>query len=77
MFPASTSYDPQTLDVLTRAFDEAWVDVQGMLGQRLLDPNSLRAQLAKRIIAAAAAGERDPSRLKLIAMGAIEPKAQG
>jgi hypothetical protein len=72
MIPASTSYDPQTLDVLTRAFDDAWVDVQGMLGQRLLDPIALRSLLAKRILAAADAGERDPRRLKLLAMGAFE-----
>ena len=71
MFPASSSYDPQTLDVLTHAFDEAWLDVQGMLGQRLLDPNALRSLLAKRILAAADAGERDPGRLKLLALGAI------
>ena len=72
MFPASTSYDPQTLDVLRCAFDEAWLDVQRMLGQRLLDPNCLRALLARRIIAAADTGERDPRRLKLLAMGAID-----
>ena len=71
MFPSS-SYDPQTLDVLTRVFDEAWIDVQKMVGPRPLDPIGLRSQLAKRIMAAAANGERDPRRLKLLAMGAID-----
>ena len=50
MFPASF-YDPQTLDVLTRVFDEAWIDVQKMVGPRPLDPNGIRSLLAKRIMA--------------------------
>ena len=69
---ASYSYDPETLDVLTRAFDEAWIDVQKMVGSRPLDPTGLRSVLAKRIITAAATGERDPGRLKLLAVGAVE-----
>ena len=67
----SSSYDPQTLDVLTRVFDEAWGDFQKMVGHKPLDPNGLRSLLAKRIMAAAAKGERDPRRLKLLA-GAID-----
>jgi hypothetical protein len=70
MFPAS-SYDPETLDVLTRAFDEAWIAVQAMVGSKPLDASGLRSVLAKRIMAAAARGERDPKRLKLIAMGSV------
>jgi hypothetical protein len=71
MFPAA-SYDPETLGLLSRVFDEVWKDVQGMLGSRPLDPSNLRSHLAKRIMAAAAGGERDPRRLKLIALGAVE-----
>ena len=70
MFPAA-SYDPETLDVLHRVFDEVWEDVQGMIGARSLDPDAVRSVLARRILAAAAEGERDPRRLKLIAMGII------
>ena len=68
---ASTSYDPETLGLLSRVFDEAWIDVQAMVGPRPLDPNGFRSALAKRIISAAATGERDPRRLKLIAFGAV------
>jgi hypothetical protein len=71
MFPAS--YNPETLGLLSCAFEEAWKDVQAMVGPRPLDPNGLRSPLANRIMAAAATGERDARRLKLIAMGAIEP----
>ena len=70
MFPAA-SYDPDTLDALTRAFNEAWVDIQAMAGPRPLDAEALRSVLARRILTAAADGERDPRRLKLIAMGLI------
>ena len=71
MFPAS-SYDPETLNVLTRVFDDAWIAVQGMVGRTPLTADGLRSVLAKRIMAAAARGERDPKRLKLIAVGAID-----
>jgi hypothetical protein len=27
-----TTYDPETLRVLLRAYDEAWMDIRGMLG---------------------------------------------
>ena len=70
MFTAA-SYDADTLDALTRAFDEAWVDIQAMVGPRPLDAEAVRSVLARRILAAAADGERDPRRLKLIALGII------
>ena len=71
MFPAS-SYDPETLAVLTRVFDEAWMDIQTMLTVRPLDAVAMRTGLAKRIMAAANEGERDPVRLKLIALQAVD-----
>jgi hypothetical protein len=67
-----TSYDPETLRVLLRAYDEAWTDIQGMLGPTPLDAAALRSSLAKRITAAADKGERDPRRLKLLALCAID-----
>jgi hypothetical protein len=71
MFPA-TSYDPETLRLLTRAFDDAWLSTQEMLGKNPLNETGIRTYLAKRIMRAADSGERDPRRLKLIALGAIE-----
>jgi hypothetical protein len=70
MFPA-TSYDPETLDMLIRVFDEAWAATQAKLVNRPSDANALRSALAKVIIAAADKGERDPARLKLIALRAV------
>jgi hypothetical protein len=64
--------DPETLRVLIHAFDEAWRDIRAMLGAEPLDPDGMRSALAKRIMAAANEGERDPKRLKLIALGVID-----
>jgi hypothetical protein len=66
MFPA-TSYDPETLNMLIRVFDEAWAAMRADL-VKPFDANALRSALAKRIIVAADKGERDPARLKLIAL---------
>lgn len=71
MFPDS-SYDSETLRLLSSVFEEAWVTTQSMLGTKPLDAGSLRSALAKRIMATANAGERDPTRLKLIALQAID-----
>jgi hypothetical protein len=71
MFPAA-SYDHETLGVLIHVFDEAWMDIQAMLATQPLDPNAMRSALAKRIMAAANDGERDPKQLKLIALRAID-----
>jgi hypothetical protein len=70
MFP--DTYDPETLGVLTRALDEAWMDTKAMLATKPLDATSVRSSLATRIMAAANKGERDPVRLKLIALGVID-----
>jgi hypothetical protein len=70
MFPVA-SYDPETLRLLTGAFEEAWRATQEMLGKKPLDESGIRAYLAKRIMKAADSGVRDPRRLKLIAIGAI------
>jgi len=69
MFP-DTSYDPDTLALLMRAFDDAWKDVQSALVVKPFAADTLRTRLAQRIMAAANDGERDPARLKLIALGA-------
>ncbi len=71
MFPAS-SFDPETLRLLSRVFDEAWTETQVMLGAKPLDATTVRSALAQRILAAAKGGERDPTRLKLIALRAID-----
>lgn len=71
MFPAA-SYDPDPLGVLTRAFEDAWADLRALVGAKPVAATVLRQRLAQRIMAAADEGERDPARLRLIALGAID-----
>ncbi len=68
---STPSYDAETLVMLTRVFDAAWSDAQGMVGNNPLDAVEMRSTLAMRILAAANDGERDPVRLKLIALRGI------
>ena len=71
MFP--NSYDPPTLSLLTRVFDVAWKDVQGMIGvANPITAEALRSKLATRLITAVDRGERDPARLKLIALDVVQ-----
>jgi len=39
MFPTS-SFDPETLGVLTGVFEDAWIDIQGMLALRRSIPKA-------------------------------------
>jgi hypothetical protein len=65
---ADVAYDPETLAILTAVFDDAWAD---LIIPRMADarPKMLRYLLATRIMVAASRGERDPVKLKAIAMG--------
>jgi len=66
------SYDPETLVLLTRVFDEAWGELQTLLVVKPVDTVAIRTMLAVRIMTAARDGERDPGKLKLIALRAID-----
>lgn len=72
---SGTSYDPETLVLLESAFNEAWAEVQ-MACPSLHDEASarLRRLMALRIMNAADDGVRDPRRLKLLAIQAIESR---
>ena len=60
---ANGVYDPQTLELLRKVLDDAWVSLpperQAMM---------LKSDLAQRILKRAAEGERDPSRLRAAAV---------
>jgi hypothetical protein len=55
-------FDPETLDVMIRALDEAWERFQGS-GGRLGHSGTARTVLAKHIVEMARQGERDRERL--------------
>ena len=66
------SYDAETVQLLTSVFNEAWATTQKILGPTPLTTELLRASMATRIMMAADKGERNPQRLKLVALQAIE-----
>ena len=63
----AAAFDPETLDVLTQAFNAAWARVRTP-GQREADVKIVREMLAARILQAAREGERDPAALLAAAL---------
>ena len=63
------AFDRETRLKMTRALNDAWHELQCLLGGDPLDAAGTREKLARRITAAALRGERDPEQLKLTALG--------
>ena len=72
---SSTSVEPDLQPVIELAFEAAWRELRLSPGRGLTSQHerSARAELARRIMAAAAEGERDPLRLKLTALRTYRP----
>jgi hypothetical protein len=67
------SFDPDTVALMGRVCDDAWNEAQRWLSLAPInDPSFLRETLALRIIAAVAHGERDPQKLRLLALQALD-----
>jgi hypothetical protein len=64
-------YDPETLGLMTQAFNAAWQDAEYALASNTFDPTGLRRLMALRIMTAVRDGEHDPERLKELALDAI------
>ena len=71
---ADTPYDASTLASMIEAFAAACFEL-GITssGVRVRESDKLRLRLVTRILKAAAAGERDPDRMTLLAMRAVNP----
>jgi hypothetical protein len=71
--PFGSRYEPETLSVLYSAFDAAWTDLQAALETPLSPVAQAKAKMfiAKNLLAAADAGERDPDRLKARALQGV------
>ena len=70
---SGASYDPESLHLLTQAFEAAWREVQAANpNQTEADLAIMRKMMALRIMAAANEGERDPERLKDLALRAVD-----
>lgn len=62
---ANTSFDPEAVEILSAAFDDAWAQIQqsGSTFARPAYARGAREVLAKRIVEMAQRGERDRRRL--------------
>ncbi len=63
--------DPETLNLMSMAFDAAWNEVGFALAVRDAKPTAIRTLMSVRIMTAVRDGERDPDRLKELALEAI------
>jgi hypothetical protein len=70
MTPLDQIYDPETLALLSGAFDDAWREVQAALVLERARANAMRTLMATRLMVAVRDGERDRGRLKMIALRA-------
>jgi hypothetical protein len=66
----NNAFDPQTLVLLEKAFDEAWLSLKSV-GKRTVKPD----ELARAVLRLAMEGERDPVRLHDEALNGLLPAA--
>jgi hypothetical protein len=72
------TYDPEVLDIMTRAFDGAWSDAQASNAAGFgLWGVPVRRAIALRILAAVRVGERDPERLRQLALDMVQDLEPG
>ena len=70
---ADAPYDAATLASMFEAYAAAWHELQMTnVVERSRHRDEIRPKLVARILKAAAAGERDPDRMKLLALHAID-----
>jgi hypothetical protein len=71
--PARSAFDPETLTLMGRALDEAWAEIEAKTWVRTEPEKSgIRRALALRIMAAVRAGQRNPERLRSVALHVVE-----
>lgn len=67
------SFDPETLSIMGQALEEAWTEVEARSPVKI-DPEKagIKRALALRIMAAVRVGQRDPDRLREVAVHVVE-----
>ena len=63
-------FDPETLELMQRAFNSAWKEVEHALAGAI-HPEGLKTMMALRIMTAVRDGETDTERLKELALRAF------
>jgi hypothetical protein len=68
-----SNFDPDAVALMGRVCDEAWRQMQAMISFPLpADADASLHQMTARVMRAVAMGERDPVRLKAIAMDGLD-----
>ena len=71
--PLYSAFDAETIAMMGAVVDEAWEAARTRLALPAAgDPSGLRDLVALRVMAAVAVGQRDPERLKAIALDALD-----
>ncbi len=70
-------YDARTLDLMTRALESAWHDIEYLIHGRDLDYVALRTVMSVRIMACVRDGYLDPDHLKRVALDSIAHVFEG
>ncbi len=70
---SGTSYDPETLAMMTRVLEDACGELQSVNAKSAL-VDVVRATMALRIMRAVAEGECEPNKLKLLALHAVDAR---
>jgi hypothetical protein len=73
---SGASYDPETLAMMSRVLEDACKELQSVTAESAL-ADVVRATMATRIMMAVAAGEHEPSKLKLLALNAVDARTLG
>jgi hypothetical protein len=69
-------YDPETVAMIGRAIESAWIELVRREGARLQAQRAgVRNAIALRMLAAVDLGQQDPHRLHLLALDVIAPEA--
>jgi hypothetical protein len=70
------AFDPETVNLIAAAYHAAWQEIEAATTKPMSLSQRTEAStlLAQHLMAAAEAGERDPDKLKHIALKAMKPK---
>lgn len=71
--PHRSAFDPETLSIMGQAFEAAWSEVEARSSVRgEPEKAGIKRALALRIMAAVRVGQRDPERLRAVALHVVE-----
>jgi hypothetical protein len=71
--PGRAAFDAETLSLMGRALDEAWAEFEAKSWVRAEPEKAgIRRALALRIMSAVRVGQRDPQRLRDVALHVVE-----